>query len=87
MSRPLKIDSRTIANFQMNGDTPEAVFEHILSNLPGAKLNRGITPEFYGALSEFVVGVEDRKFNGINPGINSDDRDKFLTAWRGIYAR
>lgn len=84
MSRPLKIDSSTIANFQMDGDTSEEVFDDILSNLPGTKFNRSITPEFYGALSEFVVGVEDRRFNGINPRINSDDRDKFLTAWRGF---
>ena len=83
MNRPLHLDSRTVADFQsLTGSGNTRVLNHIIENLPVREASQSLNPEFYSALSEFIVDVEDSKFNGMNPVKNHDDRSRFLEEWR-----
>jgi|GEM_PF-3094025 len=85
MVRPLRVDSRILAEFQAEDTADNRVIaDHLIRNLPGEHQASGLESEFYGALSEFIVDVEDMKFNGINPEANSDHRKRFLDNWRSF---
>ncbi len=83
MNRPLHLDSKTVADFQvLNGSGNTRVLNHIIENLPLRETSQSLNPDFYSALSDFIVDVENSKFNGMNPVKNRDDRSRFLEEWR-----
>lgn len=83
MIRPLNLDSRTVADFQASNGSPDPrIFHHLIGNLPIGGTDQKIEPYFHSALSEFIVDVEDQKFNGIDP--RNGDRPKFIGEWRNF---
>ena len=83
MKRPLHLDSKTVADFQsLTGTGNMRVLNHLIENLPVREASQSLDPEFYSALSDFIVDVEDSKFNGMNPVKNRDDRSRLLEEWR-----
>ena len=83
MKRPLHLDSKTVADFQsLTGTGNKRVLNHLIENLPVREASQSLDPKFYSALSDFIVDVEDSKFNGMNPVKNRDDRSRLLEEWR-----
>ena len=83
MNRPLHLDSKTVADFQASDRSGNRrMLDHLIENLPLGEASQSLETDFYSALSDFIVDVEDSKFNGMNPVKNRDDRSRLMEEWR-----